>query len=251
MALSGLNLFYKKTEINNIEQLLNCYSSHEFLSPFRSTIPLIHQLFYNLDTIKQIIPNLESYIFELEYETKVQKGKGRASCTDLMVYNQNKAFCIEAKRTEPLYSNVNRWLSEGESLENRKLVLSGWLELINNRCGTTIQIPDVLDCTYQIIHRFASACNMSGNTELNYYLYNSKNDLDNQDIYQKELIGLRKLFGNSVPIRLYIFNLFPNKLYSSYEINYNGRTSNFSDSIQQLMTEGKFFDISLKEKIEI
>lgn len=116
MALNGLNLFYKKTEINNIEQLLNCYSSHEFLSPFRSTIPLIHQLFHNLDTIKQIIPNLESYIFELEYETKVQKGKGRASCTDLMVYNQNKAFCIEAKRTEPLYSNVNRWLSEGESL---------------------------------------------------------------------------------------------------------------------------------------
>ena len=54
MALNGLNLFYKKTEINNIEQLLNCYSSHEFLSPFRSTIPLIHQLFYNLDTIKQI-----------------------------------------------------------------------------------------------------------------------------------------------------------------------------------------------------
>ena len=92
---------------------------------------------------------------------------------------------------------------------------------------------------------------MSGNTELNYYLYNSKNDLDNQEIYLKELIELRKLFGNSVPIRLYIFNLFPNKLYSSYEINYNGRTSNFSDSIQQLMTEGKIFDISLKEKREI
>ena len=246
MAINGLNLFHKKTEINSMEQLLKCYGSNEFSSPFRSTIPLLHQLFYNLDTIKQIIPNSESYTFELEYETKVQKGKGRASCTDLMVYNQNKAFCIEAKRTEPLYSNVKRWLSEGD-LENRKLVLSGWLELINNRCGTAIQIPDVLDCTYQIIHRFASACNMSGDTELNYYLYNS----DNQGIYLKELIGLRKLFGNSVPIKLYMFNLFSNELYISYEVSYNGRISNFSDRIQQLMIEGKIFDISLKEKIDI
>ncbi len=45
-----------------------------------------------------------------------------------MINHPSVSIAIEAKRTEPEYENVNSWLNESK---NRKDVLNGWLEYIN------------------------------------------------------------------------------------------------------------------------
>ena len=59
-----------------------------------------------------------------EHEVPVQRGRGRSSFTDLMIFANDVAVAIEAKFTEPRYESVATWLS-GASTTNRVDVLEG------------------------------------------------------------------------------------------------------------------------------
>jgi hypothetical protein len=122
-------IFYKKQRINKFNGIVRKYSKSEFNSPYRSTIPLL-LLFNNKEWVNfSLISSQDVCVIEyiFEHETSVIKGKGRASCTDLMIISDDSCISVEAKRTEPPYETVLKWL--GNSV-NKELVLSGWLEMI-------------------------------------------------------------------------------------------------------------------------
>lgn len=191
----------KSQEVKNIEDLIQHYGKREFSSPLRSTIPLISLFFYNTTELKKIIPSFKNQDFDcmFEYETKVQKGKGKSFFTDLMIFNNEKAFGIEAKRTEGKYQSAEKWLNS-KSKENRLQVLSGWLDLINARCKTSLKINDVKFLPYQMIHRFASVCKISENSELMYFGFSLKEKM--LEYYKHELKILSDLSNQKVPVKL-------------------------------------------------
>lgn len=143
--------------MNKLEEILKTFNKKEFKSPFRSTIPLI--TLFNQNYFERIeIEELRNEIaikHTFEHKTPVLKGRGFPSCTDLMIEFANHNIAIEAKRTEPKYETVEKWLKD---IPNRKLVLEGWLSKINSQVQLKIKINDVLYLPYQLIHRVASAC---------------------------------------------------------------------------------------------
>ncbi len=150
---------YKSNRITSIDKIYELYPKKEFKSPSRSTIPLLvlfkSNKFLNLELIDPIYDSEIKYVFE--FETPVIKGVGSPSCTDLLIEYPNGCIAIEAKWTESPYIKVGKWM--GNSI-NRNLVLSGWLEIINNQTNLEISIKEVFDLPYQLIHRVASACSL-------------------------------------------------------------------------------------------
>ena len=133
---------YKKEKIDEFNDMLDKYGKNEFKSPFRSTVPLLvlfkSEAWNNFGLIADSDMDNIKYFFE--YETKVIKGKGRASCSDLMIISNDICIAVEAKRTEPAYASVMRWLGKSE---NKKLVLEGWLEIIEAKTKKTINIQKI------------------------------------------------------------------------------------------------------------
>ena len=120
--------------------------------------------FFRACKIGDLAFDLRTAEFSFEYPVPTQRGRGKASMTDLMITTNKFAMAIEAKWTECKENykpTIDKWLNEGKNLENRKLVLNGWLDYINkflpnNKCldidNNIAQIP------YQFLHRVASAC---------------------------------------------------------------------------------------------
>ena len=67
------------------------------------------------------------------------------------------AIAIEAKWTEPRYQIVGKWLRDSA---NRKEVLRGWCELLEQRGANPILEGDLRGLPYQMVHRAASACHV-------------------------------------------------------------------------------------------
>lgn len=93
--------------------------------------------------------------FHFEYRVPVRGGRGTPSHTDLMVIGEGSALAIEAKYTEPAYALVWDWLGRGPS-ENRRAVLAGWVDPINEKTGANLEVGELGDVTYQLVHRTAS-----------------------------------------------------------------------------------------------
>lgn len=239
-------LWYKNNEIKNKVELMSNYGAKEFASPYRSTIPLIELFFENESEMEKIIPNFQANNCVFEYGTPVQKGKGKVSCTDLMIFNINKGFCIEAKRTEDEYPTVKKWLGTGNR-ENRKLVLSGWLDLIEKRCKTNLNFKNVEELPYQMIHRFASACNINENSELLYFCFEL--DKDSFLYYENNLNNLSKLTNRKVLIKMITFNIEATKEFKFLEDEWNSfsKKIDMSEEVQQLMAEGKVLNIKIDD----
>ena len=243
--------FFKNNEIKTLEELLYKYGKDEFMSPYRSTITLIELFFHNEKEMNKIIPNYKSYNCSFEYETPVVRGIGKASCTDLMIYNNEKAFCIEAKRTEPVYENVIEWLKRG-NVENKKLVLSGWLELINSKCETKLTQDDISKMPYQMIHRFASACKIGQNMKTDnihlFYFFFGGNDKSIMS-YKEYLLKLADITNNKIIIKSFIFELSGTEYFRSLEQLWNNRSGkiDLSDDVIQAIIDGPCITIERDE----
>jgi hypothetical protein len=153
---------YAGNLVSGFSELIEHYKPNEFNSPLRSTVPLLTYWKYPQDSLAEMSEifafNLDNVTsLDFEHEVPVQRGKGRASCTDLMVTSGNVSVCIEAKFTEPRYEDVGHWLNKSEGT-NRHQVLLGWLELLNTCTSRKLNVIDVLNLPYQLIHRAASAC---------------------------------------------------------------------------------------------
>lgn len=201
-------LFYKSKKFDSIDTIIEKYSLREFKSPYRSTIPLLILYRESLDNLFGLIDFEfeENLKYDFEFETKVLNGRGRSSCTDLMITSSDSCIAVEAKWTEPPYKSVRNWL---EDSINKTLVLNGWIKLISNYTGISFEIEDINDLPYQLIHRIASAC--SKNRERTHVVYlvfdlNSRYDT----YYSTKFDSLSKLLDDKV--KLYLANYKIEKL---------------------------------------
>ena len=201
-------LYFKKKELKNIDDLIVNFNSKEFKSPLRSTIPLLQMYNFEPDNsfglIDTILEKNIKYIFE--YETPVLKGQGSASCTDLMIVSDNSCIAIEAKWTEPPYQIIKNWLGESE---NKKLVLEGWVEIISEYCEIHLDSKILYDLPYQLIHRVASACLLNKSQSNIVYLIFELNKVK-KNYYEQKLSSLSKIIGHKV--NFYIANYKIEKL---------------------------------------
>ena len=121
------------------------------------------------------------------------KGIGRKSQTDLMILTDQYVVGVEAKYTEPRYQTVEKWLGTSS---NRRSVLEGWLDLVRSvRENMDIRVEDILDLSYQLIHRCASVCSHTvGKRAIVYQCFDQ--DETKSEYYRSNLNSLKKRLGS-------------------------------------------------------
>ena len=191
---------YAGQRIAGYDELLECYRLTEFASPKRSTVPFLAFWRTADHRCRELSKALgyrlsDSLFLDFEYETPVQRGQGRASCSDLRLTSNYFSVVIEAKSTEPRYTNVGTWLGEPRSI-NRIEVLNGWLDLLSNCATTEIKIDHVVDLPYQMVHRAASACHIDS---MKYWLVYQLFDVNigKREMYLSDLRRLASILGNN------------------------------------------------------
>lgn len=213
---------YDRTPIGTIVDALSYYTSGEFESPTRSTVPL-------LSWLNQEQPMVSSLSLELgmptdpnlclEYQVKPPKGRGTASHTDLMVISGESSLAVEAKWTEPRYERVSTWLKNKGT--NGQIVLTGWLGLLQKHTQFTLNLADFSDAIYQMVHRAASACAVGSDPRMAYLVFKSSSAprTVNSEQTQSDLLYLFKLFGcpSAFPFFLVEIPLSPTAAFEAIE----------------------------------
>jgi hypothetical protein len=149
-------------EVHSFGELVNGLGSDAVASPRRSTVPLVDYWRVPEQRLRDLweqlcVPQPGDTEMHFEHEVPVQRGRGKTSFTDLMIFADDVAVAIEAKFTEPRYESVATWLG-GTPTTNRVDVLEGWLCAIETAAGTSISRDAVREIPYQLIHRTASVC---------------------------------------------------------------------------------------------
>ena len=180
------------------DALLNEYSAEEFDSPTRSTIPLLEYWRSPKERIQELADKLSLPVpqrvrLDFEHIVNPPRGKGRASQTDLMLISPQFRVAIEAKWTEPRYETVGSWLRNQSS--NKKSVLQGWFDLLEERGAGPLLPHHVRDLPYQMVHRAASACHVDdvANRWLVYLVFDAMTTKQRE--YLRDLDGLREALG--------------------------------------------------------
>src|SRR5687768_200234 len=106
------------------ERLIDA-SSSDLKSPHRSTVPLLAAwrdpraaLLQLGELLDEPFASTASFCFE--HTEPVTGGRGKASCTDLMITTKTQAVAIEAKYKEPAYATVQKWLEAGRSIASEE-----------------------------------------------------------------------------------------------------------------------------------
>jgi hypothetical protein len=167
-----MRLFFNQKPVAFVDNALDLYKPSEFASATRSTVPLISLLKHGSEVWATITKELSaaapSSEMHLEFTVKPPKGCGKASHTDVMLIQGNRSVAFEAKWTEPQYDRASKWLFGGDDPENRRLVMSGWLSLLQPHSTRTLRLEDLGAAIYQMVHRAASACYVGPNPTLAY-----------------------------------------------------------------------------------
>jgi hypothetical protein len=157
-----MSLFFNQKPVAHVDYALDLYKRSEFASATRSTVPLVSLLKHGGEVWAHITTELlaedRTGEMHLEFTLKPLQGRGEASHTDVMLIQGNRAVAFEAKWTEPPYDRVSKWLVGGDEPENRRLVMSGWLSLLQVHATRKLRLEDFGAAIYQTVHRAASAC---------------------------------------------------------------------------------------------
>ncbi|MDE0522418.1 MAG: hypothetical protein OXH79_10735 [Boseongicola sp.] len=151
---------FKGVALAGRDRLLDCFPETAFDSPTRSTIALLEHWRSTEQRVRELaralgLPVPRRVQLDFEHMVHPPKGRGKPSCTDLMVISPDFVVAIEAKWTEPRYPVVEDWL---DGTENRKQVLQGWCDLLELRAESRVATGDLHGLPYQMVHRAASAC---------------------------------------------------------------------------------------------
>lgn len=240
---------YKLQSVSSVDNLYDKFSSKEFKSPFRSTIPLLIMLRNNqipaVDVDNKEINEIPT--LTLEHETLVVSGKGFPSCTDLMIEYKNSCIAVESKRTEPPYQTVEKWLGVSK---NKKLVLSGWLSIINSQINSSIKIEDVNSLPYQLIHRVAAACALKKiDTHVLYLGFDL--DVKKENYYINSLLAFSKILKNKIKLHLHCYSI--NKFESQIELEYkwNNKERDLSTLIKNGLLKNNLMSLTEVNKYKI
>jgi hypothetical protein len=237
---------YKKKQISGFEALVD--QPFDLKSPSRSTVPLIAywsdvdaRLVEFGNAINFAIPRDVSLTFE--YTVPPRRGKGKASRTDLMILHSSSAISVEAKYTEKGYSAVSKWLGIPPT-DNKRLVLEGWLEVINKAVECDLTVDSVQNVTYQLIHRTASACSVcmagAGHRAVVYLYFDPVDPL--REYYCGQLRSFASLVNapEKISFLLYMTTLSKTREYAQLQADWlrGNPKRDLSVAIRKLLREG-------------
>src|ERR1043166_5076795 len=138
------------------------FSGKSLRSPYRSTVPLLSLVEHSRHQWNAL---LESWgaptdvSVHFEYRVASPKVGGHPSQTDALFISDSTVWAIEAKWTEPRYGIVAKRLSTPEADGgDPRVTVKGWLKHLNAFAVQPLQLEDVSDVVYQVLHRAASAC---------------------------------------------------------------------------------------------
>lgn len=158
---NNVHLVYHPTQAQDFGSLVNAYPARELPKPTRSTVPLLsfwkaypQRLPKFLKELGQVHTGEVKLYFEFQVASF---GRNKPSHTDLMILTDQVAIAIEAKWSEGQYDSLSKWFAKDPS-DNRKTVISHWLNLISQKIGCVPCREDLNEVIYQMIHRTASAC---------------------------------------------------------------------------------------------
>jgi hypothetical protein len=241
---------YSSKPVDNLQDLLSRYPQDEFDSPRRSTVPSLVYWSTPEPRIKDLSIKLDlacpnSCTLDFEYKVPAQKGRGRESHTDLMIYWDEVCIGVEAKYTEPHYPNVKDWLAAGDQQKNRLDVLDGWCSLIEGITKTKRNAELLEDATYQAIHRVASVCSRP---EPNKYVVYQVFDpgAENLQYYITELLKIREIFGGSGILNLCLLfaDIQPTDKYLSLVNQWKTNRTKCNQDIISGICNGDLFSLS-------
>jgi|SRR4051794_25239409 hypothetical protein len=157
--------FSGKWKMDSFEDLVQEIGSTALGKLTRSTVPLLDWLRAEQNR-RDLATSLglgvdDALEAHVEYAVRASgpccggdKGKGKASFTDVALRFPMGSVAIEAKHLEPLYDLVRVWLSDGKK-DNRLKVLKHWGHTIPARLDLDERTAGNL--VYQMVHRAASA----------------------------------------------------------------------------------------------
>lgn len=198
---------YGRPNKKSVYDIIDNFNSKKINSIRTSTVPLLS---YWKSMSKRISKyrrrlniNLSSPKICFEYPTN-SYANNMPSYTDVCLFDDKKAIFIEAKFKELLYTNIRGWYTGSN---NRKKVLEHWLNRINGYLKNNIQINEIKEFDYQMLHRISSGCDKNFNRANIIYQIFVDNNFNNEAIYRKELNKYKKLFskkGYNKTINLYL-----------------------------------------------
>ncbi len=202
-----MDIFLDRQPVARLDDVLVLYHPHEFESPTRSTIPLLSLLKYESAIWKSLIRSKNAVDHEieghLEFTVDPVKGKGKPSQTDLMLIGNDIAVAVEAKWTEPPYSSVEEWITEGVNSNNRREVMRGWLSLLQPHAPPALHLVAFRGATYQMVHRAASACATSRSPALAYLQFSPLASGIEPDIKQVQSMLSLSRICSAPPLRFH------------------------------------------------
>ncbi len=212
-------LYFDQNMLHPLDLAADVYKESEFMSPTRSTVPMLSLLRHDYDLFSTILRRLgmsDQSDIHLEYTVKSPQGKGTPSHTDVFVRDGNNTLAIEAKWTEPRYITVEEWLKPEESspttemTNNREQVMQGWLQLFEPFAGRKpLHREDFFPAVYQMVHRAASACASSSSPRLAYFVFKPSLDTRSADveIIRQDLNLLHQLLGSPATFPFYLIEI--------------------------------------------
>jgi len=144
-------------------------------SPYRSTVPLLSLVEHSAHQWHALLKSWGApadATIHFEYCVPSAKPGSNPSQTDVMLTSDFTVWAVEAKWTESRYETVAKRLTKqpryktiAEGLSRReadlvdaKVTVKGWLQHLNRFATHSLQLEDVSDVVYQVLHRAASAC---------------------------------------------------------------------------------------------
>lgn len=235
------------------EELLGRYSTKEFYSPKRSTVPFLEfwrdpdQRVREFFTFKLH----DSIYLDFEHKVPVQCGKGKPSCTDLMLTSGDVSIAIEAKFTEPRYEDVAHWLYKSESA-NRRKVLDGWFELLRECSTDDFNESKFTGLPYQMIHRAASACYLKvENRWLAYQVFDLSKK--KRDMYLNDLELLATALGDKRQLRICLIECSVQRTnrQKKLELKWNSGERNLSEQVLAGLRANDLFNVQLEQIVVV
>lgn len=237
-----MRLYFDRQEVASCDDLLVLYKSSEFESPTRSTVSLFSLLKHGGEVWNRIAGIFaEAHV---EFCVDPPLGTGRPSHTDLMLINGERSLALEAKWTEPRYSTVQEWLNQGSNAQNRRAVMTGWLQWLQSQGTKPLELEAFRGAVYQMVHRAASACAVGKKPALADLRFSPWPDGSNPDCEQlpADLRHLHGLLGSpeGFPFRLIEVLIKPTRSFAAIASLPKGRKETAAAVKQALRGDALF-----------
>jgi len=244
-------MFYDRDPLSDVDDAVCRYSPREFMSPARSTVPLMSLIKHGRSLWTEIARHLgvdaEAAEVHLEYTVPSPRGRGKPSHTDVMIIGPDRAYAVEAKWTEPRYESVEAWLQGGDDPSNRRAVMEGWLSLLRPYATQALDTSAFSGAVYQMVHRAASACGTGLAPTLVYLLFLPRPDGHPTDVdgLLRDLMHLHRLLGGPAGFQFYLIEVDIAPLAAFDQVSrMPKRSSNTAAAVRDALRGGPLFEFT-------